>query len=750
MTAPAQADTLIIRWPRWSLAIVCAAHAAVLGWAGWTLPWADFSVFGAAATALAALHVATAVLAALAVHRPLVHVWRVLSIASMGAVAFAGVALLHAAVHIVAVYGSLGEGVAAGLLAAWGLVVLVTVPIAGWGLALTWRPRPVVRRRVVATAAGVTALVLGATAAEAASGVPSEPHDEAQAIHEALVEALANADAGEGVGPAPPSLFHTRPAQCGTPPQGDTLTVLVSHLPARGRHPRHACLQAPSPEALGEELHRLLRGEAQPAPLLLDVVTSTQVLEGHHPLLEALALRPGLDGVCLGPRCLAPWQLIALEAFTAHAPLPEVPEARFGVSPADLRGHLGNRDDAQGMAGLTRIATRSYLAPGGGDLVPLKRLRPWPTDASDEAIRAGARLAEHHVAAAQRPGGVFRYLLDPFTGKAEEQSFNMARQGGTTLALCELAQDRGRASRMARASLEGMARHERRRGRLSALAVPGDRHRLTSSTLPLAAMITCRPLIGPDFDGLIGRLGELVLTVQRPDGSFHPEYDFDLEMPRGEGRAMFAEGQAILALVLLAQLQEREPSPHFPSRERLDAAIERAMDHFAGPYWGHAMRDFFFIAENWHCLAARAALPSHRHDGYERFCLDYVRFHARLVEDALGGPFPELDGGFGIGVVMPPHATSTAGFGEAQAAAMAVKRARGMDTTEDEARMRRVLRFLLHNQWNAQACVACTPGDFVLGGFSEHLASPHIRIDYVQHAWAALGHGGRALTVGEP
>jgi hypothetical protein len=33
----------------------------------------------------------------------------------------------------------------------------------------------------------------------------------------------------------------------------------------------------------------------------------------------------------------------------------------------------------------------------------------------------------------------------------------------------------------------------------------------------------------------------------------------------------------------------------------------------------------------------------------------------------------------------------------------------------------------------------------IVGAFSEHVGSPSIRIDFVQHAMAALGHGGRAL-----
>jgi hypothetical protein len=56
--------------------------------------------------------------------------------------------------------------------------------------------------------------------------------------------------------------------------------------------------------------------------------------------------------------------------------------------------------------------------------------------------------------------------------------------------------------------------------------------------------------------------------------------------------------------------------------------------------------------------------------------------------------------------------------------------------------MRAVLRFLVRQQWNPDTCFACTPNLPVVGGFSESMTAPEVRIDYTQHAWAALGHGG--------
>jgi hypothetical protein len=70
---------------------------------------------------------------------------------------------------------------------------------------------------------------------------------------------------------------------------------------------------------------------------------------------------------------------------------------------------------------------------------------------------------------------------------------------------------------------------------------------------------------------------------------------------------------------------------------------------------------------------------------------------------------------------------------------------RGEDSTALERSLELVLRFLLHHQWNDVSCFACSAAHPVAGGFSEHMASPVIRIDYVQHAMAGMGHTGRML-----
>ena len=65
-----------------------------------------------------------------------------------------------------------------------------------------------------------------------------------------------------------------------------------------------------------------------------------------------------------------------------------------------------------------------------------------------------------------------------------------------------------------------------------------------------------------------------------------------------------------------------------------------------------------------------------------------------------------------------------------------------MDSSLTRAKMREVIGFLLRQQWTEANCFACAPHRTVLGGYSESMSAAEIRIDFTQHAWAALGHGG--------
>ncbi|RMG98506.1 MAG: hypothetical protein D6705_05720 [Deltaproteobacteria bacterium] len=736
---------------RLPLALCILAEGGVFAWAAAILPWASWTWFSilTAALALACL----GPIATVATDRWFRRTVTIQAVAALAFFLYCAARVFHGAAYLAYLYGGLGRGVAAGLCAALAVLAFVTVPTSLWGLA-RFGPRP--RRREVATGvvtgvAAVFAMAGSARAEAAAAEVPADP------------EALAAALAHDGRSPAPagaPGLFTRAPSTCRHPVDGTQATALVAHLVRRADGRRAAettCLQADDPAELARrvEAHLSVHDEG---PAVVDVVTAADPLEPVLPLVDGMAVRPGFDGICEGTRCLAPWQLVATEQFVAERPLPFVPELRFGFDPRSVRAALEGRirprprtDDA--VRGLTRVETVTLLATDDGRIVRLVRgrgPRP-PVEASrlDRAVEA----ATGHILSAQQPSGRFRYILDPHTGAVRYGGFSTARQAGTTLALCEVGARSPDVDAAAARALGYLAGLERRAGDVGGIVYPAPararRIPLGPTALSLVAFLSCRDRVGDAFDDTIARMARFLLRMAREDGGFHPVMDARTATPIPGPDPLYAGGQAVFALVLLEDLARREPDGPFPSADELAAATERSMTYFATTYWPSFLRTFFFLEENWHCLAARAALGHHRHDAYERFCLDYVTFKRRLVLGPTDRVDPTLWGGYGFGNVILPHNTGSAGFGEAVSAALAVARARGEVRPDLEAGLRDVLGFLLARQWNEDACFACTKTVPVVGAFSEHIASPHVRIDYVQHAMAAMGHG-RTVLFGPP
>ncbi|WP_437649080.1 hypothetical protein [Sorangium sp. So ce362] len=763
---------------RWAVGLLSALHAPVFTWAALSLPFRPWTLFAVVTAALALLHAATAALSLLP-HPLAPRAFRATSFTSLGYLAFLSFGLLSSAVYVASLNRGLGTGIAAALLAVWAVVALLTLPLACWGVASTGglrllRPnrRPSPALAALAALALLAALSLLFRHRVAKADVLPVPGGAPSRTGAALREALSSFDALPAPPAKAPSLMTTAPAACAAPPEPDRPTLVVTHL-ARAKEPESAavatrCLQ-PAP---GDDPAAALRGalaEALRGPLKIDVVSAVQPLDSPGPGLAGLSLRPGLDGICLAERCLLPWQLIALDAFNTNAPLAGVPDFRFGVDLAVLRRALGEPeppgghgpagpDDAALRSGLARIETLSYAVDAAGELHLLSRIGEPSVPLTEATAQRAAAAAQRYILGAQRKDGMFRYIVDPFTGRASFDGFSIARQAGTTLALCELGSGEGGApapralGKAVQRSLGLLAKLERKAGEGGAVGAlfypadsPGTVANLNPTALSLVAFLSCRDVVGDAHDALIGRLARMVLATQRDDGGFAPQLDLARVAPILGPTQLYEGGQSVLALTLLEALAAREPRPELPPAAAVRAAVDRAMDHYANRYWDHFASDFVYMEENWHCLAARAALGHHRRDDYERFCLDYVAFKSRLVLDEDSEVAPDLVGGYGFGNVLPPHNTSTAGFGEALAAAMAVKEGRGEDLTRDRALMQRVLGFLVRQQWSPATCFACSRGVIIEGGFSESMASPRIRIDYVQHAWAALGHGGRML-----
>jgi len=743
--------------PRWSPALLSGLVAMIFGWGATVLPWRDFTPFAIVATVVAIAHAAHAILALLG-HPLRRRAWRIQSLVALCFLAYITWNLFSASTYIAALYGGLGKGVAVGLAGAWAIVAFLVLPLSAWGLAVTGGLRWD-RRSQAGTAAVLLLVSVGlwraATLPVAQAALGPASTDDAS-LAKAVAAALPD-PAGQPVPPTgAPSLMVRQAVACEAAPGPDRVTVLATSLvsvaPTRAEA-KSRCVQAPTlPEAL-ERLGVELREHALRGPIAVDVITGTQDLEPLVPVVDAMLLRAGLDGICEATRCLAPWQLVALDQFNSFMPIPVVPDLRFGFDPISLRKALAWPDRPERLhprlEGLRRIETASFVLDPHGELHRMHRMRRERPPLDAPQLGAAVDAAERYILSAQGEDGRFEYKADPYTGQVSYQGFALARQAGTTLVVCELARDE-RAREVARKALAMLVSAMQTTGDLGMVVYPigkkVEKVGLGATALTTIALLSCRARVGDEFDDAIGRMTRFLLHMQREDGGFYPEIDMATGAPIPGPDPLYAVGQAVFALTLLERLGTEHSLPHLPAPGPTRAAVDAAMTYTAEQYWSGFISDFFFMEENWHCLAARASLGHHRHDAYEQFCIDYAQYKTRFILAEDDGVAPELVGGYGFGNVLIPHNTGSSGFGEAMSAAIALRRARGEDTTADEAALRRALQFLVRQQWDETSCFACaTEPHSMLGAFSEHMGSPEIRIDFVQHAMAGLGHGGRVL-----
>jgi len=242
----------------------------------------------------------------------------------------------------------------------------------------------------------------------------------------------------------------------------------------------------------------------------------------------------------------------------------------------------------------------------------------------------------------------------------------------------------------------------------------------------------------------------LILLLQRESGGFFPAFDASLRRGAEGPDTPHAAGLALLALVLVEQALpqlERSGAEPLPTAGAVRAAIDRAMTFYSGPYWPAPLREVFFFDEGWHCQAAQKALASHRNESYENLCLDYVAARSSWVLRGKDTPEPSLVGGWSVSRLFPPQHGVTATFSQALGAAVAIKLARGMKVEADLLLLREVTAFLLRAQWRRPDCYACKTPERAVGGFSQHLASPHIRTHYVHEAMTALAKAAHLLKL---
>ncbi len=741
------------RAPRAALAPLSFVHAAVLGAAAYALPWPLLTVFAVLAGLTAVAHLVTSVLAIVGA-RARVTAWRTSGLLSLGLLAYVTYAAIGSGLYVNLLYDGVGTAILAASVGAWCAFALFLMPYAVWAIVATgglfrWRAR--------GTNGGGAAIVLGvvvlayaaASRASEARGTRHLQGTEAE-LDEAVSIALSGLAPAPPAKPPGPSLFSPKPTTCASRIHASRdATAFVTYLEAddegEGAHPAIACVQGATVDDVLAKVRATLAAEQAFGDAVVDVVISTRELPDAGPLLGSIIVVPGTEGVCDEERCLLPWQLFGLDAFTEATSIATL-QAELGVTAEALRKHLGSA--GAGFVGLDALTTRTYLLRArDGSVTPLKHLRAGPRPLDAPTLEAAVRDAAGFVAGAQVKDGRFRYMIQPFTGSSNFDGFNIPRQAGTTLALCDAARYSPKARDVAKASLTFLTTLVQENGDKGGIVFPKGKTDLDASlgnvALPLIAFFRCRDLVGTGFDETILKLSRALLSMQRDNGSFAPAWS-----PRTGARVdgkdgLYAAGQGLFALVLW----EGNEGEGLERPADLKARIDKAMAYYAGPYWDIPLRDFFYLEENWHCMAAKAALDHHRNEAYERFCTDYMTMKMRFIQSPSSGVPEDHVGSYAFGHVFPPHHAAAAGFAEGLAASIEIKKARGESAEEEEKVMRWTLSYLLRFQWREDNCFMCTRKLRIVGGFSENAASPNIRIDFAQHSMSGMLHAARALGI---
>lgn len=718
------------RHRHWGVFCTCLMHALVFAAAGVALP----SKVGLGAWLLglmALLHVIVAYMAGPGASPRWPVAFALLGRVSLIVFLVIAAFSLHAASYIAELYGGLGRGIGAVIAAMLCVVALWTLPVAFWGLSWSrtgflgsWVPRIGLLALLGSAAMGMSKGQLSSR--DVALGAP--PAEKLEAALAGYVEKYAP-------GPVAPAMRDPGPWEC---PELERAkgAVLAAFGQKNGQH-FATCVEIDALDQLAPQLvEKGLTGLYR-----LDWITHQDPWKYKADRwLAALSLRPGLDGVCMQGRCLGAWQLVALDAYRSLMPVNSIPDLRFGVSPEALWGWFGVKEGSDA----TRITAKSYVLDSQGRVFALSRERKTAKSVALKDLRRAKSKAQGYLLQAQRPSGDFEYMRHVFLQQALPEQLNLPRQGGTLASLCEWGQKGTSLNKSVELALASLVRHERRLESGSVLWPQpwGERADLGASALPLVALLKCRSLSQGRFDAAIGRLLFGVLQFQREDGSFSPSLSLvDQSIDQSQSQRLYSAGQAVLALVSALTEQESKPGASWPESSKLKAAASRAMNYYGQDYWSHFLGDFFFIEENWHCLAAKASLKVLPNSEYQDFCLDYLRFKHRFTLHEESRVDSAFVGGYGFGNVIVPQVTPSAGQAEALAAGIGILKARSEDTGPAMAELRSILSFLWRQQLDEVNCRGCVAPMQVQGAFTESMVSPLIRIDYVQHVFSALGAG---------
>lgn len=371
--------------------------------------------------------------------------------------------------------------------------------------------------------------------------------------------------------------------------------------------------------------------------------------------------------------------------------------------------------------------------PAKSFLLAISVIAPCPTaglaatrdDVTRARLTAAARSGGDYLVRMQRPDGSFHYYYNAAEDRFEQRTYNIVRHAGTAVSLLELYSSTRDvryldAGRRALRFLE--TRFHPAPGRDAIYVVDFDgKAKLGANGLALVALTKLLEL-DPKSNARATsqRLANLILMLQRKDGSFHTRYRLRPDDPPGIA-SLYYPGEAILGLARLYGVT-RDKRLLLAARRGADFLIasQRAMHTLPADAWlMQALEALYNIGYEKHYAAHALALAA-----------------AMVAEQYTNADADGYAGGFGPG---PPRVTPAASRAEGLVAAYRLARSTGdARASSIAAALKASARFQLTQQFTSENNASARNPARAAGGFFEGSTEPWVRIDFVQHNISSL------------
>lgn len=336
-----------------------------------------------------------------------------------------------------------------------------------------------------------------------------------------------------------------------------------------------------------------------------------------------------------------------------------------------------------------------------------------------------ARAGGDYLVRAQKPDGSFHYSYNALEDRASDRVYNIVRHAGTAISLFDLyraTRDTGYLEAARRAVNYLKTRFRPARENNAVYVIDNDgKAKLGANGLALVALAEQMEL-DPKFADPENaeRLANLILAMQRKDGSFESYYRIKGD-ESSQSVSLYYPGEAMLGLMRLRRLN---------NDKRLLEAARRGAAYLIESQ----TRMENLPPDAWLMQALEALHATEREPRYA--------IHAIALADAMiADQRTETDRAGFAGSFRPglPRATPAASRAEGMLAAYRIARlTNSARASQIASALKSSARFQLSQQFDRDNSFFLPNAERARGGFRESLASLRIRIDFAQHNISSL------------